>query len=223
LKIAGKNVWCIDIIDADTRYLLATKLSTNREKNDIKILMERARDRAGKTPKKVLTDGWVGYPDGIELAYGADAKHIVTEPFAGQENDNTELIERWHGTLKDRTKTLRGLKSIESANEFLDGYLIYYNYIRPHESLEGRTPAEKAKLVYPSKSWVEINHKATPQTKVLVTPRIVTITDEPSKTDRPLAHRHYNIERKNQLRTQNRIRNARKPSRALKYQPKTVS
>ena len=35
--------------------------------------MERARDRAGKIPDKVLTDGWKGYMDGIELAYGADS------------------------------------------------------------------------------------------------------------------------------------------------------
>ena len=148
LKIGGKNVWCIDIIDRDTRFLLATKLSSNRETNDIRILMERAKDRTNKIPKEVLTDGWKGYIDGIELAYGADSKHIVTNPFDSKGvSENSELIERWHGTLKDRTKTLRGLKSLETANKFLDGYLIYYNYLRPHESLNGKTPAEKAKVV----------------------------------------------------------------------------
>ena len=50
LKMDGVNYWCIDIIDTETRYLLATKLSSNRETKDIKTLMELARDRSGKTP-----------------------------------------------------------------------------------------------------------------------------------------------------------------------------
>ena len=56
LKLDGKNYWCIDIIDVDTRFLLATKLSPNRETKDIKELLECARDRANKIPKKILTD-----------------------------------------------------------------------------------------------------------------------------------------------------------------------
>lgn len=139
VKINGINYWLIDIIDANTRYLLATKLSKNRDIDDIKTLMEKARDKANKTPKKVLTDGWKGYLDGIELAFGSEAKHIVTEPF--NEGDNTELIERFHGTVKDRYKVMRGLKSVDSANQFIDGFLVHYNYLRPHESLDGKTPA----------------------------------------------------------------------------------
>lgn len=119
LKIQGKNYWCIDIIDKDTRFLLATKLSSNRSTEDIRELMEHARDVAGTTPKEVLTDGWKGYIDGIELAFGADTKHIVTDPFDSEHiGENSELIERWHSTLKERTKVMRGLKSIGNARKF---------------------------------------------------------------------------------------------------------
>lgn len=111
LKLDGENYWCIDIIDRDTRFLLATKLSHNREAKDIKTLMERSKDRANRIPEKILTDGWGGYRDGIELVFGADSKHIVTNPFdKDKTGENTELIERWHGTLKDRTKSLRDLR-----------------------------------------------------------------------------------------------------------------
>jgi len=161
LRIAGKKYWLIDIIDSDTRFLLATKLSHNRNRYDIKELMEMARDRVGKTPKEVLTDGWGGYIDGIELAYGADAKHIQTTPF-GSKEDSTTLIERWHGTLKDRTKVMRGMKSLDTAKAILDGWLVYYNFFRPHESLNDKTPAEVAKMNFPYKNWMDVVESQTP-------------------------------------------------------------
>lgn len=198
LKLDGENYWCIDMIDVDTRYLLATKLSPNRESKDIKALRETARDRAGKTPKRVLTDGWKGYRDGIELAYGADAKHIVTEPFSPGEN--TELIERWHSTLKERTKTLRGLKSVETADRFLGGFLVFYNYLRPHETLDGATPAEYAGVIYDCKTWVDIVRLAKPQVQVLVTPAKVDILSEREPLVRPIARRRYDVESQREQR-----------------------
>ncbi|MFZ7134129.1 MAG: DDE-type integrase/transposase/recombinase [Eubacteriales bacterium] len=219
LRIAGKKYWCIAIIDKDTRFLLATKLSSNRDRNDIKALMERARDCAGKIPDKVLTDGWGGYRDGIELAYGAESKHIVTEPFGDEYGNNTELIERWNGTLKDRTKSLRGLKSVESAKKFLDGFLAWYNYMRPHESLNGKTPAEQAKIQYDVKSWSDVVRTAKPHIQVLTTPAKVDILSERKPLVRPITHRHYDLDKKNKQRTALRIRNTRISKRATRITP----
>ena len=39
-------------------------------------------------------------------------------------------------------KPLRGLKSEETAKIWLDGWFVYYNFLRPHLSLKGKTPAE---------------------------------------------------------------------------------
>lgn len=38
----------------------------------------------------------------------------------------------------------------------LDGWLVYYNYFRPHESLGNQTPAEKAGLDVPIKNWLDV-------------------------------------------------------------------
>ena len=43
--------------------------------------MEKATERADKTPKIVMTDKLAAYLDGIELAYGADAEHRQGSPF----------------------------------------------------------------------------------------------------------------------------------------------
>ena len=45
-----------------------------------------------------------------------------------------------NGEVRDREKVLRGLKKDDSA--MLSGYQIFHNYVRPHESLDGKTPAE---------------------------------------------------------------------------------
>jgi putative transposase len=49
-------------------------------------------------------------------------------------------MERFNGEVRDREKVMRGLKRTDTP--ILAGYQIYHNYIRPHEGLNGKTPAE---------------------------------------------------------------------------------
>jgi transposase InsO family protein len=49
-------------------------------------------------------------------------------------------MERVNGEVRDREKVMRGLKKDETP--VLKGYQLYHNYIRPHEALDGKTPAE---------------------------------------------------------------------------------
>jgi hypothetical protein len=41
---------------------------------------------------------------------------------------------------------MRGLDHEESASRMIEGQRIYYNYLRPHMALNGKTPAEVAGL-----------------------------------------------------------------------------
>lgn len=107
LQIDGQNIWFWDIIDEKTRFLLASHISTTRTTKDAQGLMEQAATRAGKTPKVVITDSLSAYLDGVELAFGRDSEHRQGSPFAIE--DDTQRIERFHGTLKARTKVMRGL------------------------------------------------------------------------------------------------------------------
>ena len=68
------------------------------------------------------------------------------------------------GTIKARTKVMRDLKSIDTANTIMDGFIIHYNYFRPHETLstntDAVTPAEKAHIKFPYDNWEAlIRHK----------------------------------------------------------------
>ncbi len=154
IKINKKNYWVFDIIDSESRYLLATHMSANRGTAQARALMEKAEATANKTPKVVITDKLRAYLDGIELAFGADTKHKQGGPFNVE--NNTNLIERLQGTIKDRTKVLRGLKSPETARNFLEGWQIHYNYFRPHISLDGKTPARKAGINLSVNDWLDV-------------------------------------------------------------------
>ena len=151
LEIDGQNVWLWDIIDDKTRYLLATRLSRSRTTRDAQMLYDKAVKTAGKEPRTVITDKLASY---LDVRYGKDTEHIQSRPFAL--GDNTQKIERFHGTLKQRTKVMRGLKNIETAIDFVNGWLVHYNFFRPHQALGGKTPAEAAGAEAPFKSWKDV-------------------------------------------------------------------
>ncbi len=170
VTLSGKKYWALDIIDSDTRYLLGFRLSSNRSIKDIKAMLETAKEKAGKSPQEIVTDGWSAYPDSIEQVFGADTTHVRGAPFkSGDENSN--LIERWHGTLKDRLKPMRGMDKSNITQLVLDGFVLYYNYFRPHESLGERTPAEAAGVRLPYRSWFDVARSLQPEPELLLKDR----------------------------------------------------
>lgn len=150
----GKKFWFWDIIDGKTRYLLASHLTGTRTTRDARILMERAHKVAGKAPKEIITDRLRSYIDAIELTFGADTKHIQTRPFVS--GDSTNLIERFHGTLKDRLNVVRGFKSLETARLLTNAWLIHYNFFKEHSSLGDIPPAQSMKIAVPFKDWNDV-------------------------------------------------------------------
>jgi len=54
---------------------------------------------------------------------------------------------------------MRGLKKKETARLIMDGWLVHYNFFRPHESLRGKTPSEKAGIKFPFKNWLDAVRK----------------------------------------------------------------
>lgn len=69
---------------------------------------------------------------------------------------NTNIIERFQGTVKERTKVMRGLKTIESAKIISEGFIIHYDFLRPHMTLKNKTPAVTTGLKLPFKTWIEL-------------------------------------------------------------------
>lgn len=53
---------------------------------------------------------------------------------------------------------MRAMQNPETATTLLDGFKAYYNFIRPHQGLSGKTPAQKAgiELKLGKNPWVEL-------------------------------------------------------------------
>ncbi|MFH1140292.1 MAG: IS6 family transposase [Chloroflexota bacterium] len=153
VQVAGKNVWYWDVIDEGTRFLLGTHLSPSRRLSDAVTTLSIARRRSKTIPRFILSDGLAAYPDAVEQVFGAEARHIRMQGLTSE--INTNLIERFHGTLKERTKVMRGLKTMESALTILNGFVLNYNFFRPHMTLGGKPPAGAAGIETPFRTWVE--------------------------------------------------------------------
>ena len=71
---------------------------------------------------------------------------------------------------------MRGLHTPESARLFIDGWLVHYNYLRPHMSLNDRTPASVAGIKFPFRNWKDITEQPFEKTTRinLNKPRVMT-------------------------------------------------
>jgi len=55
---------------------------------------------------------------------------------------------------------MRGLKNLDTP--IISGYQIYHNYLRPHEALNGKTPAEACGIeVKGENKWITIIQNAS--------------------------------------------------------------
>jgi transposase-like protein len=163
LSCEGRNVWFWEMIDEDTRFLVASQLSGTRTLEDAIAVFKRGFDQSKVRPRAVFVDGSFVYETAFNRVFYTlrkDTRPELVQRVGIRARETNNLVERLHGTLKDRTKPMRGLKSFESSKALLEGYAIHYNFCRPHQSLNGKTPAQAARTLAPS-TWKGLIDEAT--------------------------------------------------------------
>ena len=153
VKVGGKNYWNWNVMDEDSRYVLASYLSPNRTSQDAIRVMEMAKEAAQEDPKVIKTDRLASYDEGISTVFPY-TKHVKSNGIRAEINNN--LSERLQGTYRSRVKTLRGLDGRESGQRYLDGWTLTYNHFRDHEAQDGEPPAVKAKVKLPYDEWADV-------------------------------------------------------------------
>ena len=176
--VGGEKYWNWNVMDADTRYILATHLSKNRDTRAATAVMGKAREAAAEPPKTIKTDKWRAYNRAIANVF-PDAKHVQSEGLTAELNNNQS--ERLQGTFRQRTKTLRGLDTRASGQTYLDGWTLDYNLFRKHEGLRNRTPAQAAGISAPYDEWEDVVEHAAPHKRAKVEVVLVDDTRENSK------------------------------------------
>ena len=152
-KVAGKKAYLWDIMDRDTRYILASHLLYRRDRHAARAMLRKALAASDGPPKTITTDKWRAYIKPIK-DLSPETKHIQSEGLAAEVNNN--LSERLQGTYRAREKTLRGMDSIESGQRYVDGWTLNYNLFRKHESLRNKPPASKALKDPPFTEWADV-------------------------------------------------------------------
>lgn len=141
VNVRGSWVWLWHLMDGDTRFLLANHVSQGRTVADAREAFQKAKAVAKSQPRILLTDGLSSYKGAADREFPL-AVHVSGVGLQGRLNNNR--MERYHGTFKERNKVMRAVKKPDSP--ILDGQRIYYNHIRPHTALGGKTPGEAAGL-----------------------------------------------------------------------------
>jgi len=163
LSCEGRNVWFWEMIDEDTRFLVASHVSGTRTLEDTIAVFKRGLEQSKVRPRAVFVDGSFVYETAFNKVFYTmrkDTRPELVQRVGIRARETNNLVERMHGTVKDRTRVMRGLKSFESTRALLEGFTIHYNYVRPHQSLGNRTPAQVARTEAPS-TWKGLIEEAT--------------------------------------------------------------
>lgn len=170
LQCKGRSIWFWEMIDEGTKFMVASHISGTRSMEDTIAIFQKGFDQSKVRPKAVFVDGSHVYSSAFNKVFYTlrkDTRPELVQRVGIRARETNNIVERLHGTLKDRTKTMRGLKSFESTKLLLEGYAVHYNCVRPHQSLGGKTPAQVARMGVPS-NWKGLIDQATMREAMLL-------------------------------------------------------
>jgi transposase-like protein len=149
--------YLFSVMDDETRFWIAQEVADTKHSHDTQNLFNQSKALMGKQPKTIITDGLYSFAVAAEVTLD-EAKHIRHVRLQGDMHNNK--MERLNGEIRDREKTMRGIKT--KNTDIFNGYQIFHNYIRPHEALDGKTPAEACGIEIEGKNkWVTLIQNAT--------------------------------------------------------------
>ncbi len=162
MKVDGGHRYLWNVMDSESRYLLATHVSEDRSLVNTRTPIKKAKKATRDRPSEVFTDGMVTYPKAISKELGISRKghksywspHKKVKSIRAPESNNR--IERFHGTEKERTKVMRGFDKDYGCASLMEGFRVHYNLVKSHQAL-GCTPSEATgKINLNGFRWLEI-------------------------------------------------------------------
>ena len=119
------------VMDDETRYGIAQEVAGSKFKHDAAKIFRDAKEIAGKRPNIMITDGLPAYHDAFNrelyTVTNPRSRHVNAISLTGNAwNENNNKMERINGEIRDREKTMRGLKKVDT--KVLPGMQIYHNY-----------------------------------------------------------------------------------------------
>jgi transposase-like protein len=162
VKVKGDKKYLFSLMDDETRYWIAKEVSYKKEGHDASGLFHEAKEVTKTIPKVMITDGLQSYNEAFKKEFWTQKNprslHIKHIRMSGDMNNNK--MERLNGEFRDREKVSRGLKKEDSP--LINGYQIFHNYVRPHMSLDGKTPSEACVIkIEGNNKWMTLIQNAS--------------------------------------------------------------
>jgi hypothetical protein len=150
------------------KYGEKVEIAETKYRHDTRKLFQMAKKVTGKKPMTMITDGLRSYHDAYKKEFRTLRKprteHTRHIKLKGDMNNNK--MGRLNGEIRDREKTMRGLKRKDTP--ILKGCQIYHNYIREHEGLNGKTPAEACGIkIEGENAWKTLIQNAKRENKII--------------------------------------------------------
>ena len=157
VKIKGNQKYLFALMDDETRFWIAQEVAETKYTHDARSLFRTGKELMAKKPLKIITDGLPAYHDAYMKEFRTinypRTEHVAEIALRGEVHNNK--MERMNGEIRDRERTMRGLKNENTP--ILKGYQVFHNYIRPHEALNGHTPAEACGIeVKGENKWITL-------------------------------------------------------------------
>ena len=155
IKARGKQEYVWNVLDGDTRFLLAAHESPTRNYGDARATFQEAKATAGKKARTVVTDGAFSYERAVrkEFATRENPKPHHRYISLREKDASNNKIERYHGTFRQRDKVMKGFGGNQASHAA--NFRTYYNFVKPHHAHNGRTPAQAAGIPQDPR-WREI-------------------------------------------------------------------
>jgi transposase-like protein len=159
VNVHDKWQWLWNIMDSDTRYILASHVAQGRGVAEAQEAFQISKKNSNPQGELtfLITDGLSSYQAGANREFRNTA-HLARVGIQGEVNNNR--IERLHGTIRERNKVMRAIKKPNSA--IIDGQRIHYNRVQPYQALNGKTPAEVAGIgIEGDNKWLTLIQSAS--------------------------------------------------------------
>jgi len=161
LKIKGNQKYMYALMDDQTRFWIAQQVAHTKGLEDIRPLFREGKAIAGKRPLKLISDGAPNFADAYNAEFWTmqNPRTVHIRHIHLRKDFNNNKMERLNGEVRDREKTMRSLKRMDTP--ILKGYQLYHNYFRPHEGLNGDTPASQAGIkIEGTNKWITVIQNA---------------------------------------------------------------
>lgn len=146
LKLNRIKHYLYMVADYHPRYVLSHDMGDSKAADDVAPVTREAKERAGDVPDIMLRDGARNLNKAIKetntMVKDGDKKttHQVTAHLKGKvTNLRHERLNRTIGEMIRLPGTVK-----DKGSKLVAGFIMFYNFIRRHMALDGKTPAESA-------------------------------------------------------------------------------